>query len=179
LKHDKLFLGGKILSISEKFRALRGGELYHYTHMDNASELEKLNIVYSKSLLDTQGIKPVHITDISSQSIDKCRGFNNYVFLIFSHSHPLIYKKSNIENISIGYFKIDVSILDIPGVLIADRVATDNCVNFYTPEEALKHLKIQYCHNDRIEDRAIWDEVKKYEILIPNYIDLNKYEREE
>ena len=71
-------------------------------------------------------------------------------------------------------YPISIEILDEPGVLISDRIATDNHVKLYKPEAALQHLKIEYIPFYRVE-REIWDEIKKYEILIPKFIDLEKY----
>lgn len=163
------------MPISETYRELRGDKLFHYTHENNIQSIIDHDYqIFSSNHINKKGITPSFITDSDSRNIDMIKGNNNYVFLIFSHSHPMIYRKEQ-EGIPLRYIEIDISILDIPGVKIADRVATDNRVTLYTPEKALEQLKIAYCHNGRVNDREIWDEVKKYEILIPGYIDLNKF----
>jgi hypothetical protein len=162
------------MPISDKYRELRGDYLFHYTHQNNVNTIKNHYTIFSHENLTIKGIQAEHITNNSSRLIDKRLGYNKYVFLVFSESHPFIYKQK-INGIPIMCISIDISILDVPGVLIADRVATDNLVTLYTPEEALDLLKIDYCHTGRINDKDIWNEVKKYEILIPGNIDLHQY----
>jgi len=164
------------MSISEQYRELRGGELLHYTHTDNLKGIVNADcIIYSQHMLDQLNIQNTHITDSNSNSIDRRKGYDKYVFLIFSESHPLIYRKQ-CEGVPIDSISIDISILDVPGVKIADRIATDNRVILYTVQEALIKLDIANAKNERINDRDIWDIVKKYEILVPNHIDLKEFQ---
>lgn len=163
------------MTISRRYRQLRGETLMHFTHSDNIVGIQNRNAILTLENLKKTGETPSHITDLTSRSIDRRLGYDKCVFLVFSHYHPLIYKNS-INDVPMHYFEIDVSILDIPGVKIADRVATDRSVQMYTPEQALEVLKISHCHSTgRVNDREIWDEVKKYEILIPGNINLSLY----
>jgi hypothetical protein len=163
------------LSISEKFKELRGEVLFHYTHEDNIESIKQKDwIIYSSSQIGANGVNPSFITDSDSRNIDSQRGYNNYVFLVFTHSHPMLFRKGQ-EGIPMKYYSINISILDIPGVLIADRVATDNSVNLYTPAEALKKLDIGSCHDNLTKFTQDWYNVRDFEILIPGYIDLKKY----
>lgn len=86
----------------------------------------------------------------------------------------MIYRKEQ-EGIPMTPIPIDISILDVPGVLIADRVATDNSVNLYPPSEALKKLDIGSCHDNLTKFTPDWYNVRDFEILIPGYIDLKQY----
>lgn len=159
--------------ISEKYRKIVGNKLYHYSPYENVDEIEKHMKLYSSTNIKENNIKVAYFTNELSRQLDKRIGLNNYVFLVFREDHPLIHKvrQSGLKLLKIS---LDISILDIPGVLISDRVANDSNANFFTPEHALKLLKIEYCKG-YISDRNIWDEVKKYEILVPNNIDLNLY----
>jgi len=160
--------------VSEKYRRTRGHYLMHFTHKNDVSMIKYYHALFSQTILNQKDIDPVHITNETSRLIDERLGYNNYVFLIFSDTHPFIYKQI-INNVGLVCVKIDVSILDLPGVLIADRIATDGEVNFYTPDDALEVLNIQYCYDGRVNDKDIWNEVKKYEILIPYSIDLQQF----
>lgn len=161
--------------VSERFRELRGSVLYHYTHSDNREAIiNSGRILHSRRKLLQEGITPEFITDEISRSIDESRGYDEYIFLVFSESHPFIYKNIQ-KGVPLIRAKIDVSILDREGVLIADRVATDSLVQFFTPEEALDNLQyLSYCKDERCE-REIWDIVKKYEILVLDSIDLDEF----
>lgn len=162
------------MSISDEYRKLRGDYIFHYTHSENIPSIEEHKTIFCNREVTNKGIVTRNITDITSQNIDKIRGFDNYVFLVFSRSHPFIYKQQ-MSNVPIIEIPIDISIIDIEGVLIADRVATDNLVKFYTPEDALEILDIKNCIANKRLPYEIWSIVKKYEILIPNYIDLSNY----
>ncbi len=163
------------MSVSERYRKLRGDKLFHYTHENNKELiLQSGRIIYPRSILEQIRINPVHITDSNSRNRDDCLGYNQYVFFVFTDSHPFIYRQT-INKVPLVRGTVDVSILDRPGVLIADRVATDSSVILYTPEDALEILKIQFCRKMFIKDKTVWNEVKKYEILIPGSIDLNEY----
>jgi hypothetical protein len=163
------------MSLSERYRKLRGDVLFHYTHEDNMASIKGHdNMIFSCSQIIEKGITPSFITDSNSRNIDVRKGYNDYVFLVFSHSHPMIYRKSQ-EGIPLLYCSIDISILDIPGVLIADRVATDSSVTLYSVEDAIMKLDIKNCCTERVNDRDVWLNVRKYEILIPGYIDLKQY----
>ena len=163
------------MTISEYFRKLRGDILFHYTHENNIESIEqKGSVIYSSSQLISNGVNPSFITDSNSRNIDYRLGYNNYVFLTFSHSHPMIYKKEQ-EGVPLIYYSIDVSILDIPGVKITDRIATDNNVNIYTPEQAIETLDIKSCNDKVPKFTDDWYNVRKFEILIPSYIDLKQY----
>lgn len=160
--------------ISDTYRAIRGDELFHFTHINNITDIEKHGKIFCLDKIKELGLNPEHITNSLSRNLDKILGNNKYVFLTFSISHPFIYKQIR-SNVDLVEMVLDISIIDEPGVLISDRVANDNSANFYTPEQALSILKIDYCYTGRINNRAIWEEVKKYEILIPESIDLKKY----
>ena len=117
-------------------------------------------------------MNPTFITDENSRIIDMKRGFNDYVFLVFTEKHPFI-QKQVYNNIDIVSVTVDMSILDQKGVVISDRVATDNNVIFYQIENAFNGLGI-----DKIKDDFdLIEKIKKFEILIPDNIDLKKYYR--
>ena len=162
------------MKVSDIYRSMIGDVLFHFTPAANLQEIGKHMTIYSSNNLSYLNITPTHMSNDISREADKRRGISAYVFLVFRSDHPLIYKQKR-NGLDLRSIPIDVSILDLSGVAISDRVANDSNANFYTPEDALKMLKIQYCHDDYISDYAIWDEVKKYEILIPNSIDINTY----
>ncbi len=160
------------MKVSDLFIQKNIFELYHYTRLENVESINNDKKIYSRSILNEKNINPEYITNSLSRSLDLYHGNQYYVFLVFKDDHPFVYKSNMAFNLS--RYCIDISILDEPGVLISDRIATDNHVKLYKPEAALQHLKIEYIQFYRVE-REIWDEIKKYEILIPKFIDLEKY----
>lgn len=162
-------------NISEQYRKLRGDILYHYTPIENISSIEYHNFLYSQAILRDKRIQTTHMTSNLSRQIDITKGNDNYVILIFSEYHPFTHMKSKEQNLAL--IKIDISVLDLPGVLISDRVALDKNSIKYTPYVALEQLNIELCNNRYIQNKDVRERVKKYEILIPNGIDLTKYLR--
>lgn len=163
------------MSISESFKKLGVTELHHFTDDENIQRMIDVGeIIYSRFELDTKGLERTYMTDSDSRNSDDRQNYNHYVFLVFLITHPMIYKKQ-MNGHNLTPIPVDICVLDIPGVLITDRIATDGNVTLYTPEEALIHLDITSIgKNERLE-KDIWNVVKKYEILIPKLIDLNKY----
>lgn len=164
------------MKISDIYREQRGDELFHYTHSSNVENLRKHGFIYSTKELDEKEIDRVNITNDLSLTLDSASNLNDYVFLTFSTKHPFIYKlrKSKVDLVVIT---LDVSILDIDGVLVSDRVANSRGALFYTPEEALKRLLIKFTDGKPLADETIWRKVIKYEILVPKHIDIRKYMR--
>lgn len=163
------------MSISDVYRRLRGDVLYHYTHQGNVESIKNSGyVLYSSKCINSRNICPYYITDNTSRYIDMQRNLDNYVFLVFTLSHPMIYKKE-CEGVPMTRIPIDVSILDLPGVLISNTIATCNNAEFFTPQEALIYLDIENSHDGNYLYSDEWYRVKDYEILVPMYIDLRKY----
>jgi len=160
--------------VSDIYRKVFGDKLIHYTPIENLEEIKKHMILYSSNQLLQRNIQPSYMSNNLSRQIDSARGINGYVFLVFRENHPLIYKISR-SNITLLRIPIDITILDLPGVLISDRVANDSNANFYTPEIALDVLRIDLCNKNYIGNRGVWEQVIRYEILIPESIDLKQY----
>lgn len=163
------------MKVSEQFKELGITELYHFTSSENKQSIIDCNMtLYSNKELINRNITTNHITDNTSRSIDKYKGNSDKVFLTFTESHPFIYKQK-INKIDCKLIKINIDIVNIKNVLFSDRVSTDNLVQFWNAEDALKKLDIKNSGNKYISDKTIWNKTNKYEILIPNFIDLKKY----
>lgn len=159
---------GYILQISSLYKEFGINYIYHFTPIENYTEMIRNNSeLLPRALHASHGVEPLkYLTDETSRDIDTKRGFDNYIFYVFGDRHPLIFKKQKTGLVLKPLFA-SIEIIDRPGVKISDRVATDNSATFYTPEEALDKLYIAYCGKTYIEDSTIWDQVRKYEILVP------------
>lgn len=160
--------------VSDIYRKIRGSKLYHYTVASNMNSIGFTKTIYSTDELNRLGIERENITNDLSHDLDISRGLSSFVFLTFSEKHPMIYKLRE-KGIKLIGIEIDISVLDITGVIISDKIANSNGANFFTPEKALEVLDIQNTHNGYIYDSSTWNIAKEYEILVPNSIDLQKY----
>lgn len=156
--------------LSEQFRRFNINYLYHYTHSDNVANISRHKALLSKNSLNYLGHLPRHITDEASRMTDEYKRNNNSVFLVFSHQHPFIHKLSKYGNMPLSYYSIDVSVLDRPWVKVSNCISIHPDARFFTVVEALKYLKIHYYSMDFIEDASIWNEIIRYEVLVPNII---------
>lgn len=161
------------MSISDKFRELRGNYLLHFTESKNGCSIYLDRVIYSRAELEKKGI----LYPLEANSYKCCNKgiyLHGKVFLAFSIYHKFIQKQIYSPDIKVDFIAIDISVLDIPGVLISDKISLCKDVHFYTPEEALEKLEM--------ENTATWlkkgqyyGEARNYEALIPQKIDLRQY----
>lgn len=99
---------------------------------------------------------------------------HQYANLYFDFWNPMLSKLRS-KNNEICILKIDATILDISNVIVSDRNATSNYVNFYTAKEGISILNFKKIFDkywvvpdyfEALENKA----VKCAEILVPNVV---------
>ncbi len=165
-----------VIKISDIMKSYGIHYLYHFTPVDNIPKLKDSGyIIYSRKQLLENNIQAIYMTDELSHKIDEKKNCHKYVFLVFRNDHPLIYK-NQMNNVELLPIKIKVEILDLPGVMFCTMIATDNDARFCSIDKALQLFDLRdSVDGKRIPSDARWNEVKKYEVLVPEKIDLNKY----
>lgn len=99
---------------------------------------------------------------------------HQYANLYFDFWNPMLSKLRS-KNNEICILKIDATILDISNVIVSDRNAASNYVNFYTAKEGISILNFKKIFDkywvvpdyfEALENKA----VKCAEILVPNVV---------
>lgn len=149
--------------------------VYHITSEKNLQLIKKRGLS-SYSLLKANNIKVTTGGDETSLSIDNDLGLDKYIHLSFTDWCPMFYgKEQSGEKLYVLHISLDV--LDQPGVLFCDRIATANDAVFYDYLDLeIFDLEAAYAYLDwRTHDgQKRRNQAEKYEILVPNYIAPNK-----
>lgn len=149
--------------------------VYHITSEKNIQSIEQDGLLpYSN--LKTGEIEVVTGGNEDSLSLDKTLGLDKYIHLSFTKWCPMFHKKKKMgEKLCLLHISFDV--LDQPGVLFCDRIATSNDAVFYD------YLDFNAFDFEAVYNYIDWgttegqlrrQRAEKYEILVPYGISTDK-----
>lgn len=98
---------------------------------------------------------------------------HDYANLYFDARNPMMYKRKS-EDIVV--LKIDLSVLDLPDVIVSDQNASSEYARFYEPIDAIGHLPYGLIYAKDWTDSDIFQyyrkkSIKCSEVLVPNKIE--------
>ena len=152
--------------------------LYYITHIDN------LRSIFERGIFSYEGIgtDSISIFNPTKKNTEKKREIKpqnnqknllNYANLFFQPRNPMMYRAifENSEN-KLAVLEVAATVLNEPGIVIADGNATDELTQFYPVIQGLKKLRQQ----EKIIRSEWWkksDGSKRKimaECLVPNYV---------
>jgi len=154
--------------------------VWHFTARSNLDSIREHGLL---SFAETQkrGIEiPEPGGNEWSHDADKNKGLDTYVHLAFINQHPMLYTAQVNENRILNpvWLRIDSSVILGDGVRFCASVANTAGVPLLTAEEAKEAIDFEVLFANQPWKSPvmgpIWREVRKSEILIPNFIPLEK-----
>jgi hypothetical protein len=100
---------------------------------------------------------------------------HNYANLYFDAHNPML-SKLRAQNENICVLQVDVKVLDLPGIIVADRNAASDWVRFYPVDEGLKALNRDrvfaryWTHPDNVFEEMSHKSEKCAEVLVPECV---------
>jgi hypothetical protein len=110
------------------------------------------------------------------KKIPGARPLHNYVNLYFDAHNPMLSKRRN-QNDAICVLRVDASVLDQPGVIVADRNAASDYVRFYPAAAGIQDLDKAlvfarfWTNADGPYEAMRRKSIKCAEVLVPDSID--------
>lgn len=153
-------------------------ELYYITPIENVPSIMKYGILshnLSKRLHHRSVAMPEIQTIRKDKHIPNAGMLHDYANLYFDAHNPMLSKTRSI-NSEICILRINHEILDLPGIIIADKNAASDYVGFFNVTDGLASLNKDelfaqfWLHADRIEYFR-HSAIKCAEVLVPNKVD--------
>jgi hypothetical protein len=155
-------------------------ELYFITPIANVSSIMQHGML-SHNLSMRLPHRSVAMQKIQDRRIDKKipgtnKKLHEYANLYFDAHNPMLSKRRDQNNI-ICVLRINSEVIDLPGVIIADRNASSDYVRFYPPEEGLtaidkNRLFAKYwTHPENEYDEWAHKSIKCAEVLVPSKVE--------
>ena len=110
-----------------------------------------------------------------NKQIPGARTLHEYANLYFDAHNPMLSRRRE-QNASICVLRVSPDVLDLPGVIVADRNAASDWVKFSAVEEGLRQISRDrvfaryWTHPDPYEEMSHKSE-KCAEVLIPNRVE--------
>jgi hypothetical protein len=153
-------------------------ELYYITPIMNIPSIVSYGIL-SNHHASRIGHVSVAMEEIQERRKDKkipgARTLHDYANLYFDAHNPMLSKRRG-QNESICILRINPGVLDMPGVIIADRNAASGYARFYPVTEGIEALDKDlvfarfWTHSDPLEE---WrrKSIKCAEVLVPDRVE--------
>lgn len=148
--------------------------VYHFTDRRNIEFIRT-----SGGLLPRSMIPGTYIPGGNQWSIDADNmfGMQNYVHLCFLNKHPMEYLARDEGRIDSVWLEINITVLDLPGVLYCAGVANQAGAEYLPADDAISVLDFDYMynyHNFSVEEnRNRHNLTQKYEILVPSLVPIS------
>lgn len=154
-------------------------ELYYIAPIANVSSILQYGILSNKRA-KTLRHRSVAMPEIQVRRINKkipgASHLHDYANLYFDAHNPMLSKVRQ-HNESICILRIDAGILNLPGVIIADRNASSNYVRFYTVTAGLAAIDKDalfaryWTHPDDQYAEMKHKSIKCAEVLVPDRVE--------
>lgn len=118
-----------------------------------------------------KGINYVGGGNSMSRLLDLSRNLDDFVRLSFCDDHPMMYRLQN-EGANLCLLEIDLSVVNVPGVMFSNMNATDNQATVQSGIDGLKAVNLDATqrHFVRKEDEDF--KPHQAEILVPKVVPL-------
>ena len=152
--------------------------VWHFTDQSNLQSIIDNKGLFSLVETESRGIKiPAPGGNDWSHAADKIYNVDNYVHLAFLDDHPMLFHtRSDGRTPNPIWLKINIDILDVPGVHYTNDVSNKVGTPLLTPEMALGKIDLEamftYMDWKNPEVRQRRNLALKSEILIPRSIPL-------
>ena len=152
--------------------------VYHFTEQANLKSIKEQRGIFSLKLLKEKCISDIsYISNNWSQDADRYKNLDSYVHLCFvKGQHPMAYH-AILQDKSIIWLEIDISILNKTGVLYTNDVSNKAGVKLLDETKARTDLDIEAINSflpfDKPNNKNRKIATYKYEILIPDCVPLN------
>jgi hypothetical protein len=158
-------------------------ELYYITPIDNIPSILEHGIL-SNELAAKVPHTSLAMPEIQIRRINKKipgaggLDLHSYANLYFDAHNPMLSKRRE-RNDTICILRINPNVLDMPGVIVADRNAATDYVRFYAPAGGIESLDkdklfAKYWTNSQDEnERRAHKRLKCAEVLVPNKVEPN------
>ena len=154
-------------------------ELYFIAPIANVTSILKYGIL-SNSRSSRLPHCSVAMQDIQtrrkSKKIPGAGWLHNYANLYFDAHNPMLSKLRS-QNQEICILRIDVTVLDLPGVIIADCNAASDYVRFYPVTDGLSNIDKDklfakyWTHPDNLYEEWEHKSIKCAEVLVPDRVE--------
>lgn len=164
------------MSIRSKIEAFRSQSLWHFTDSRNLPSIRSAGGILSLSLVKERAVGTVHHGgNHLSHELDEALGLDKYVHACFTNDHPLeavARRDGRIQNTR--WLKINLNVLDIPGVRFTSVVANRAGAQLLTEDDAIGAIDFEGIFNfmdfQIPGNRERKNSAKKAEILIPHFV---------
>lgn len=157
------------ISLSEKLSEKGVNCLYHFTDKNNLDNIKKKGLCPRNELKEDEFIAGGNEWSVTAD--DNC-GLDAFVHLCLFRNHPMKYQRER-EGKEFVWLKINLDVLDFPGVKYTNGVSNKSGVQLLSEEDAIS------CYDFEAMGRIDFDidgnqqrksMVEKYEILVPSVI---------
>jgi hypothetical protein len=156
--------------------------LYHFTDSRNVPYIRDWGGVYSRAKLEEMGVEFHPGGNEWSLEADEMFGMHQYVHLCFRTNQPMEFiarQDGRIERTTWLY--IDPTVLNLPGVMYSPGVSNRSGMVIHPIPEAVELIDFEViCTRTNWRDPAIkarLDQAEKCEILVPDHVPLEFFER--
>ena len=148
--------------------------VYHFSSSKNTDSIKKLGIC-SIQYLKELGVSVDYVSTSQSQSIDRYKGFEDYIHLGFEKKHPMLMRAlANGVLYSYKIYDINPSVLFLKDTWYSDRNAIKNNVIFSDKIEILLNIPFELFHKKNYFDLdANGKDYFQSEILVKHNIPSN------
>ena len=120
--------------------------VYHFSSSKNTESIKKHGICSIKYLKDL-GVSVDYVSTSQSQSIDRFKGFEDYIHLGFEKRHPMLMKAlANGVLSSYKIYDINPSVLFLKDTMYSDKNAIKNTVIFSDKIDFLLNIPFKIFH---------------------------------
>lgn len=148
----------------------------------NIMPIENIPSVLMNGILSNNLAKSIYHKSVAMNVIQDKRSkvkipngleLHDYANLYFDARNPMLFKRKS-EDIVV--LKIDLSVLDLPDVIVSDQNASSEYARFYEPIEAINKLPYGLIYAKDWTDADVFQYFRKKstkcsEVLVPNKID--------
>ncbi len=154
--------------------------IWHFTDKSNLDSIKEHQGLFSLDELEKRKINiPIPGGNDLSHNADRIKDLKKYVHLCFIDDHPMLYRaKEEGRIIDPIWLKIDSSILTEDNVRYTSEVSNKSGVPILQAKEAMEKIdfEVLFTRTDW-KDESIQERrkaAKKSEILIPNFVPIDK-----
>lgn len=157
-------------------------ELHYIAPIENVPSIMEHGILSNRRAARLPH-RSVAMQEIQERRQDKripnARPLHEYVNLYFDAHNPML-SKCRAHNDSICVLRVDHAVIDVPGVIVADKNAAKDYVRFYTVQEGLQALNKDlvfarfWINRDDPFDEQYRRGVKCAEVLVPDVVDAGR-----